>query len=51
MIALGQYNEINDGVYDGVYNRVHHGVRIEEYGGVYGRIKSSSHQSLFLFYH
>ena len=37
-VALGQYNEVDDGVYGGVHSGVHRGVRVGAHGGVHGRV-------------
>ena len=45
-IDLGQYNEVDDGVYGRVHSGVQYRVCVGANGRVHGKVQSSSHQSL-----
>lgn len=51
MIALRQYNKVDNRLYGGVHNGVDYRVHVGVYNEVYDRIKFSSHQFLFSFYY
>ena len=38
MVALEQYNEVDNGVYGEVHNEIYREVRIRAHGGVHSRV-------------